>query len=296
MNDMLLQDKENKASLTFSKELFFEILFDKVSVTMLQMIHASTNAAKGYGYEGIPQSKGFFENKAFWRYEYDTFPRIYFSRGMFGYYFSFNQWSLAQHIVEAEHTWLFSPRSEEGTISKLNISTASFEEMLVKPLLEKNFGKGCVLPYQIQRMLQKLKPRYELLQLLAYFLHSFICFLWDGQEQPGERVRFINDSLGIPEALHQPLLWSNSSIPEIFKKRSYPYEEDNGWKALQNLMKNYDESEFIGYKTWQQKANIYAWHPHQHWDRPYTWVLAEQAGAEVLEKYISLAKNHFSSL
>ena len=65
MNDMLLQDKKNKASLTFSKELFFQILFDKASVAMFQMIHASTNVAKGYGYEGIPQNKGFFENKAF---------------------------------------------------------------------------------------------------------------------------------------------------------------------------------------------------------------------------------------
>lgn len=108
------------------------------------------------------------------------------------------------------------------------MSTASFEEMLVKPMLEKNFGKGYAPSYQIQSMLQKLEPRYDLLQLLAYFLHSFICFLWDGQEQSGERVSFINNSLGIPADLHQPLLWSNSSIPETFKKRSYPYEKDNG--------------------------------------------------------------------
>ena len=91
MNDLLLQDKENKASLTFSKELFFEIIFDKVIIAMVQMILASTSVAKGYGYEGISQNKGFFENKAFWRYEYGAFPRIYFSRGMFAYYFSFNQ-------------------------------------------------------------------------------------------------------------------------------------------------------------------------------------------------------------
>lgn len=91
MNYLLLQDKQNRASLTFSKELFFEIIFDKVSIALLQMIHAAINVAKGYGHGGTPQNKGFFENKAFWGYEYGAFPRIYFSRGMFAYYFSFNQ-------------------------------------------------------------------------------------------------------------------------------------------------------------------------------------------------------------
>lgn len=61
-------------------------------------------------------------------------------------------------------------------------------------------------------------------------------------------------------------------------------------------MEYYDESEFSGYQTFQCKANIYACHPHQYWDRFYTWVLTEQVGAEVLDKYIYLARNYFSSL
>lgn len=295
MNDLLLQNKENRSSLTFSKDLFFELIFDKVIIAMTQMIHASTSVAKGYGYGGISQNKGFFENKAFWSYEDGTFPRIYFSRGMFGYYFSFNQWSLARHIVEAEKVWLFFPDAEEGTINKVDVSMMSFEEVLVKPLLEKTFGADYAPPYQIQSMLQKLEPRYDLFQLLSYFLHSFICFLWDDHDRPGERIRFINNSLGIPPDLHQPLLWSNNSIPETFKNRCYPYEKDNGWKALQNLIEYYPEREFRGYQTSHCKANIYAFHPHQYWDRFYIWVLTEQPGAEVLAKYISLAKNYFSS-
>ena len=65
MNDLLLQNKENRASLTFSKELFFEIIFDKVSTAILQMIQASMSVAKGYGYEGTPQNKGFFDQSTF---------------------------------------------------------------------------------------------------------------------------------------------------------------------------------------------------------------------------------------
>lgn len=296
MNDLLLQNKENRASLTFSKELFFEIIFDKVSTAILQMIQASMSVAKGYGYEGTPQNKGFFENKAFSAHEHRTSPRVYFSRGIFTYYFSFNQWSLARHIVEAEHLPLFLCDSEKGTIHKFEITTASFEEFAVKPLLVKTFGADYAPPSQIQSMLQKLEPRYDLLQLLTYFLHSFICFLWDGQEEPGERVRFINNSLGIPVDLHQPLLWSKSSIPETFKKRSYPYEKDNGWKALQNLMKYYSDTEFSDYRTWEAKAEIYACQPHQYWDRDYIWILNRQVGGDVIEKYTSLAKNYFSSL
>lgn len=296
MNDLLLQNKENRASLTFSKELFFEIIFNKVIISMLQMIHAAINAAKGYEYGDTPQNKGFFENKAFWRYEHEAIPKIYFSRGMFTYYFSFNQWSLARHVVEAKHAWLFFPDSETGIITKVDLTTASFEEVTVKPLLAEKFGADYAPLYQIQSMLEKITPRYELLQLLAYFLHNFICFLWDGQEQAGERVRFINNSLGIPPDLHQPLLWSNHSIPEVFKDKSYSYEEDKGWKALHNLMESHPESEFSGYSTWEYKANIYACHPHQYWDRFYNWVLNEQVGAELWEKYISLAKNYFSSL